>query len=188
MKKKYIIRIPSNTTIIYLEKKKIITLIGPIKTKSLKLQVKLNVHTHLNLIEVTSNSFEPIPNNKKKQLKSLQGTTVALIKQFLIETSSMISQKLKFVGLGYRVFEVDEFKNRLLMFKLGYSHPLYFKIPTKLKIYCLKFTKLFLWGNSYQNVTQIASLIRSYKRPEPYKGKGILYETEKICLKEGKKV
>ena len=42
-------------------------------------------------------------------------------------------------------------------------------------------TKLFIFGNSYQNVTQIASLIRSYKKPEPYKNKGILYETEKIC-------
>jgi large subunit ribosomal protein L6 len=74
------------------------------------------------------------------------------------------------------------------MFKLGYSHSLYFKIPEQLIIFCLKFTKLFIYGNSYQNVTQIASLIRSYKKPEPYKGKGILYETEKILLKEGKKI
>ena len=49
-------------------------------------------------------------------------------------------------------------------------------------------TKLFIYGNSYRNVTQTAALIRSYKKPEPYKGKGILYETEKIVLKEGKKV
>ena len=52
----------------------------------------------------------------------------------------------------------------------------------------VKTNKLFIIGNSYQFVTQIAALIRSCKVPEPYKGKGILYATEKITLKEGKKV
>jgi large subunit ribosomal protein L6 len=57
-----------------------------------------------------------------------------------------------------------------------------------LKIFCLKSNKLFILGNSYLFVTQIAALIKSYKTPEPYKGKGILYATEKISLKEGKKI
>ena len=48
-------------------------------------------------------------------------------------------------------------------------------------------TRLFIYGSSYQKVTQTASSIRSYKKPEPYKNKGILYEAEKIILKEGKK-
>ena len=74
------------------------------------------------------------------------------------------------------------------MFKLGYSHPIFFKIPNNLQIFCFKFIKLFVWGNSYKNITQTSALIRSYKKPEPYKGKGILYEGEKIVLKEGKKV
>lgn len=76
----------------------------------------------------------------------------------------------------------------LLHFKLGYSHHIYFRIPANLKICCLKANKLFVLGYSYLFVTQIASLIRSYKVPEPYKGKGIVYTTEKIILKEGKKV
>ena len=76
----------------------------------------------------------------------------------------------------------------LLHFKLGYSHQIYFKIPTKLKISCLKTTQIFIFGYSYLFVTQIASLLRSYKAPEPYKGKGIIYTTEKMILKEGKKV
>ena len=65
---------------------------------------------------------------------------------------------------------------------------LYFQVPVKIGVFCFKATKLFIYGNSYQNVTKIASLIRSYKKPEPYKGKGILYETEKITLKKGKKI
>ena len=188
MQKKNVIKIPQNTLIIYSSSKKIITLVGPIKTRSLKLKLKLNVVNALNLIEVTINPFMQMSNHAKKQIKAIQGTTIALLKQIMIETSSLVYKKLKLVGVGYRAFEVDEFKSNLLMFKLGYSHPLYFKIPYNIAINCLKFTKLYIYGSSYQLVTQTAALIRSYKTPEPYKGKGILYETEKITLKEGKKV
>lgn len=188
MQKKNIIKIPKNTLIIYSSSKKIITLVGPIETRSLKLKLKLNVVRELHSIEVTMDPFVQMSNHAKKQIKAIQGTTAALLKQIMIETSSLVYKKLKFVGVGYRAFEVDEFKDSLLMFKLGYSHPLYFKIPSNLAINCLKFTKMYIYGNSYQMVTQTAALIRSYKAPEPYKGKGILYETEKIILKEGKKV
>jgi large subunit ribosomal protein L6 len=75
----------------------------------------------------------------------------------------------------------------LLHFKLGYSHYVYFKIPKNLEIFCLKANKLFILGDSYSFVNQVAALVRSFKIPEPYKGKGIIYTTEKITLKEGKK-
>jgi large subunit ribosomal protein L6 len=186
MIKKNLIKIPKNIIVLYSTKKKIITLIGPLNTRSMFLRLKLNILQDSKIIEVTSIPFAHI--SKKKQILSLQGTTVALIKQLLVETSSTIYNKLKFVGVGYRAFEVEEFKNKLLMFKLGYSHPIFFKIPNNLQIFCFKFIKLFVWGNSYKNITQTSALIRSYKKPEPYKGKGILYEGEKIVLKEGKKV
>lgn len=188
MQKKSLIKIPTDVTVLYSPEKKIITLVGPLKTRSLQLKVKLQLIGSASLIRVTFNPFIQASNRKKRQIKAIHGTTVALIKQLLIETSALVYQKLKFVGVGYRSFDVDEFKNNLLMFKLGYSHSLYFKVPKDLQIFCLKFTKLFIYGNSYQTVTQTASLIRSYKKPEPYKGKGILYETEKIILKEGKKI
>lgn len=54
-------------------------------------------------------------------------------------------------------------------------------------MFCLKLTKLFVYGDSYQKITKTTALIQSYKQPDPYKGKGILYENEKIILKEGKK-
>jgi len=140
------------------------------------------------MIKVSPTAFTKISNNQKKKIKTLQGTTVALIKQLIVETSSVLYQRIKFVGVGYRAFDVDNYKNKLLLFKLGFSHPIYFKIPDKLKIFCLKFTKLFIYGSSYQNITQTTALIRSNKFPEPYKEKGILYENEKIILKEGKKI
>jgi large subunit ribosomal protein L6 len=188
MKNKDLIKIPKNTKVLYDNKKNIIVLIGPLKKRALKVNLKINIINNLNLIEVTNSPIVQASTNQQKKLKSLKGTTIALIKQLLIETSSTVYKKLKFVGVGYRAFGVETFENKLLMFKLGYSHHLYFRVPEKIKFFCLKFTKLFIYGNSYQNVTQTAALIRSYKKPEPYKGKGILYESEKIILKEGKKV
>lgn len=186
--KKHLIKIPKETIVIYCNKNKVITVIGPLKKKSLKLQVKLHLSEKSNTIQVTTTPFSKLSNNDKKNIKAIQGTTVALIKQLLIETSSIFYQKLRFVGVGYRAFEVDNFEKRVLLLKLGYSHDVYFKIPESLEISSLKFTKLFISGFSYQKITQTAALIQSHKYPEPYKGKGILYENQKIQLKEGKKV
>lgn len=186
--KKFSIQIPKYIRVIYSKKKKIITFIGPLHKKSLKLNVQLFLIKSKNLIKISSFSFFKISNNKKKKIKVLQGTTNALLKQLIVETSILLYQKLKLIGIGYRAFTVDNFENKLLLFKLGYSHYIYFKIPTKIKIYCSKATKLFIYGNSYTIITQTASLIKSYKKLDPYKGKGILYATEKIKLKVGKKV
>ena len=161
---------------------------GPLTKKSIKIKVQIKILETNKLIKISANPFTKIPNNLKKKISALQGTTTALIKQLIIETSYLTYEKLKFIGVGYRALEVENYKNELIFFKLGYSHPIYIKIPENLKIFCLKKTKLFLYGNSYQKIAQTASKIRSYKEPEPYKGKGILYETEEIILKEGKKI
>lgn len=188
MNKTKIVKIPKHITFIYDSEKKIIIFIGPIETKTLKLKLKIEILYKINSIKITCNSFEALSNSDNKSIKSLQGTTIALIKKCFIETTFMSYGKLKTVGVGYRFFTFDNFNSKLLMFKLGYSHKLYFKVPEKLKIISLKFTKLFIYGKSYEEVSEISSLIRSYKKPEPYKGKGILYYNEKIILKEGKKV
>lgn len=188
MPKKYEIKIPNDNIVLYCEKKRIITVLGPLTKKTLKLKLKIKITPEKKTILITSKPFSKLSNNQKKKIKALQGTTFALLKQLLIETSAILYQKLKFIGVGYRAFDVQGFEKKLLMFKLGYSHPIYFKIPKNLNIFCLKLTKLFIYGNSYQDITKITSLIQSYKTPEPYKGKGILYENEKIKLKEGKKV
>jgi large subunit ribosomal protein L6 len=187
-KKKHTIKIPKNVTVLYCNKKKIITIIGPVAKRSFKLQVKISLSPIDNSINVSDIPFSKISNNQKKNILSIQGTTISLIKQLVIETSYILYQKLRLVGVGYRSFEMNTFKNTLLPLRLGYSHPIYFKISKKSNIFCLKNTKLFIYGNSYQNITKTASLIRSYKKPEPYKGKGILYENEKIIIKEGKKI
>jgi len=154
----------------------------------LKLKTRVFVSLKKKFIGVTSQPFQNVSLNERKQLKVLQGTTVALLKQILLEASVLLCKKLRFVGVGYRAFLVKTDNNTLLQFKLGYSHDIYFKIPPSITVFCLKADKLFISGSLYEYVSQIASSIRSYKTPEPYKGKGILYENETIILKEGKKV
>jgi len=187
-KKKYSIKIPKNIKILYCDKKNLITFIGPLLTKSLNLKTKLFLIPSSNLIIVTD-----FPSASKSKIgfkngKKLQGTMVAKIKQNLIETTNVLSQKLNLVGVGYRVFPYEKLSNQIY-FKLGYSHLLYFRIPTGLNVNCFKFTKLLLSSNnSYDSLTQTTAQIRACKLPEPYKGKGILYDKETIILKKGKKI
>lgn len=188
IQKNNIIKVPNNISLIYCDKKKIIIFSGPIIKKSLQVKLKLIILNSKKLIQVSSIPFLNISNNEKKNIKSLQGTTIVLIKQMIIETSTTLYQKLKLVGIGYKSIFVENFENKLLMLKLGFSHFIYYKIPKNLKFFCKKQTQLFIIGNSYQKVTQIVSSIRSIKKPEPYKGKGILYENEIINLKKGKKI
>nr|QYJ09252.1 ribosomal protein L6 [Pleurosigma sp. mgcode 4] len=186
--KKYTIKIPKDISIIYCNKKKIITLFGPKSYKSLKLKVHLFINDEDKKIKVSSLPFSELSNNEKKKIKAIQGTTVALLKQILIETSTILYKKLKLVGVSYRALLEESFDNKLLLLKLGFSHLIYFRISKKFKLFCKKRTQLFVSSNSYQDVTNISALIRNLKTPEPYKGKGILYENEKINIKTGKKI
>lgn len=186
--KRYLIKIPKDISVLYCEKKKLLTFIGPLSRKSLQLKLKILILKPKNHIIITRLSFFGMSGNEKKKLKAVQKTTIALIKQIILEISFVFSKKLIFVGVGYKTFPIELFKNNILHFKLGYSHQIYFKISNTLNVFCFKATTIFISGNSYQEVSQVSALIRSYKYPEPYKGKGIVYENEKIAIKEGKKV
>lgn len=185
---KYSIKIPSNINVFYCDKKNILIVKGPLNQKSLKLKIKIIISKINKLIILTTIPCFKVAKNEKKKLKAIRGSTLTLIKTLIAETSIVIYKRLNIVGVGYRCFQVEEYKKQLLLLKLGYSHPIYLKIPKNLVIFCLKFTKLFIYGNSYQDINLTASLIRKTKLPEPYKGKGILNENEKITLKQGKKI
>ena len=109
------------------------------------------------------------------------------IRQAILESSNLTNVKLKLVGIGYKVFEINHIKN-LYQFKLGFSHSIFYRIPENVKVTVKKNTLIYLSSSNLNNVTQIASDIRSYKKPEPYKGKGILYYNETVKLKQGKKI
>ena len=188
MVQKDLIKIPKNTTIIYCEKKNIITVVGNLSKKSLKAKVKVFFLKNKKTILVSSLPISKISNKEKKSINAIKGTTIATIKLLIVETNANLFQKLKLVGVGYRVSEFESLKKKLIIFKLGYSHQINFKIAKNLNFLCMKLTKIFILGNSLHEVTNEASRIKFFKKPEPYKGKGILYESEKIKLKEGKKV
>jgi len=184
---KYVVKIPSDIIAIYCEQKNLLILKGPLEQKSIITKVKIVFLANKKIIDISLIPFFLCSNDKKSTFKAIQGTTAALIKQLVIEVSSILNQKLKLIGVGYRVFNVESVYN-LLFFKLGFSHILYFKIAKNLKNFCLKTIKLFVCGYSYASITNVGALIRGLKKPEPYKGKGILYDREKIVLKKGKKV
>lgn len=187
-KKKHTVKVPQNIKVLYCDKKNIVTFIGPSQVKSLKLRIKIFLTPLSNVIMVTNLPVFNASATDLKNLKKVQGTTVAKIKQMLIEITYVLYHKLNLVGVGYRVFPYEQLDNQLY-FKLGFSHLIYFKVSDSLKTHCQKFTKLFLFGNcSFDNLTQTAAQIRAFKCPEPYKGKGILYDQEKIILKKGKKI
>jgi len=171
----------------YCDTKHIVIFANSFVQKTLIVKTKVIIEEKNRIIKITRESFLNTSNNEKKKLKAVQGTQVNLLKQMLLDMSLLSCKKLNLIGVGFRVSTLKIARLTLLHFKLGYSHYVYFKVPKNLEIFCLKANKLFLLGDSYLFVTKVAALIRSFKIPEPYKGKGILYTTEKIILKEGKK-
>lgn len=186
--KKYNVKIPTNVSAIYHKKKNLLTISGPLKAKSIKLKLRIFIDKTKKIISISPTPIAQISNTERKKIKTLRTTTLAQIKHLLIESSTLSYQKLKINGVGYRAFFGENFDQKLLTLKLGYSHLIYIRTVNNLAINCFTKTNLCVFGNSYNNVSQLSALIRSTKTPEPYKGKGILYENENIILKEGKKV
>ena len=188
--KRYNIKIPHFISILYCNKMRVILIKGPLTQKILKLKLKLNINNEKKLIYVTETFFDStIPENKKNSFKKkLRGYTLSIIKRAIHEVSSKIYKKLNFVGVGYKAFLVTINSLELIKFKLGYSHDIFIKVFNDTNIHLDKSNILFISGYNFQDVFKITSLIRNYKLPEPYKGKGIIYENEVIKLKEGKKV
>ena len=187
-KQKYVIKIPKTISVIYCKKRNLLMFIGFLKIKTLKLKNKVILFPHTNSIGISKFLINNTSMINTKNSKITRGTIISQIKNTLTEINYNLYYKLNFVGVGYRAFELSHLKNQFY-FKLGYSHLIYFKIPKPLNSFCIKYTKLFVFGNtSLESITKTTALLRQCKKPEPYKGKGILYYEEKIKLKKGKKI
>ena len=173
--KRHIIKIPINISMYYCTNHNTIIFTNSSAQKALKLKTQLIIDKKEKILKVTREPLYGMSNNERKKLKSIQTTQVALLKQALLDVSLLSCKKLKLVGIGFRVSSLKISGFNLLYFKLGYSHAIYFRVPETLNAFCLKSDKLYIIGNTSVYLTQIAALIRSYKSPEPYKGKGILY-------------
>lgn len=118
-----------------------------------------------------------------KKSSALHGLTRSLIANMITGVSKGFEKCLELVGIGYRA----ELKGKSLHLTLGYSHPISFELPDGITARVESQTKITIEGADKQLVGESAAIIRGFKKPEPYKGKGIKYTNEKIKRKIGKK-
>lgn len=117
-----------------------------------------------------------------KRMRSLHGLTRTLIANMVTGVTQGFEKGLEIVGIGYRA----NLQGRNLQLSLGYSHPVIYPLPEGIEVVVEKQNKLTVTGIDKQKVGQVAAEIRSFRKPEPYKGKGIKYIGEQIRRKAGK--
>ena len=120
--------------------------------------------------------------NENKQTKQLHGTTRALIHNMIIGTTEGFKKTLEIVGIGYRA----ALNGKTLNLNIGYSHEINYPIEDGITIEVPNATTIVVSGIDKQRVGEVAAHIRNFRKPEPYKGKGIRYQGEHIIHKEGK--
>jgi large subunit ribosomal protein L6 len=124
------------------------------------------------------------PRSTSKRARALWGTSRALINNGVHGVSTGFTQNLEINGVGYRA----QIEGKNLNLQLGFSHDIKYPIPEGIAIKVgEKQTTIAITGSDRQKVGQVAAEIRAMRKPEPYKGKGIKYETETVRRKEGKK-
>jgi large subunit ribosomal protein L6 len=120
--------------------------------------------------------------SEAKQDTALHGLTRALINNMVVGVTVGFKRDLEINGVGYRA----EISGKVLTLSLGYSHPVVYELPEGIAVEVEKQTKLSVSGIDKQLVGSAAAKIRSFRKPEPYKGKGIKYADERILRKAGK--
>jgi large subunit ribosomal protein L6 len=144
---------------------------------------ELNARVHPDVtVEIKDNTITVQRPSDVKQHRALHGLWRALIQNMLNGVTAGYSRKLELVGVGYRA----EMKGKKLQLALGFSHPILFQPPDGIKIETPSQTNVTISGIDKQLVGQVAAKIRSFRPPEPYKGKGIKYEGEYVRRKAGK--
>jgi len=133
--------------------------------------------------KIDGNQVSVVPKNKATPTRMMWGTTRALIANMIKGVSDGFSKSLEITGTGYRA----AVNGANLEINLGFSHPVIYPVPAGIKISCEKPTSIKVEGVDKRLVGQVASEIRAFRPPEPYKGKGARYTDETIRRKEGKK-
>ncbi len=154
----------------------IITIKGPKGTLTQKLSP--NVEVVLADGKVT---FKPV--DASKQANAMSGTLRALINSMNKGVSEGFSKKLTLIGVGYRA----QVQGNKLTLNLGYSHPIEYQLPAGITAQTPTPTEIIISGADKQQVGQVAAEIRAFRKPEPYKGKGVRYADETVVIKETKK-
>jgi len=123
------------------------------------------------------------PRSGSRFARAMAGTTRSLISNMVTGVTAGFERRLRLVGVGYRA-RVEGQKVHL---SLGFSHPVVYDVPEGVTVEAPTQTEMLVKGIDKQQVGQVAAEIREYRSPEPYKGKGVRYDDERIVLKEAKK-
>ncbi len=151
------------------------TVQGPKGTLSQELHERMSIAVETDQIIVAR------PSDAKEDT-ALHGLTRALINNMVVGVTTGFQRDLEINGVGYRA----EISGKVLTLSLGYSHPVVYELPEGISVEVEKQTKLSVKGIDKQLVGSAAAKIRSFRKPEPYKGKGVKYADERILRKAGK--
>jgi large subunit ribosomal protein L6 len=135
------------------------------------------------MAKMDKGSIKVDPRNETKRARSMWGTSRTLVSNLVTGVTKGFERKLEITGVGYRA----AVQGKNLQIALGYSHDVVYPIPTGITIATPKPTEVVITGIDRQQVGQVAAEIRAFRKPEPYKGKGVKYAGEYIFRKEGKK-
>ncbi len=149
---------------------------GPKGARSFTATDDVDVKLEANLIRVA-------PRGPSKRARQQWGMTRTQVANLVTGVTEGFKKELAITGVGYRA----QVQGKVLKLQLGYSHDVEYAIPDGIEIACAKPTEISVSGIDQQQVGQVAAEIRAWRKPEPYKGKGVRYKGEYIFRKEGKK-
>lgn len=149
---------------------------GPKGEQSFKATDDVTITIEDNVVTVT-------PRGKSKRARQQWGMSRTMIANMVAGVTQGFKKELEIQGVGYRA----QAQGQTLKLNLGYSHDVNFEVPAGVTVATPKPTEIVLEGDDLQLVGETAAKIRDWRRPEPYKGKGIRYKGEYIFMKEGKK-
>ena len=155
---------------------------GMITAKGPKGELSFAINEQV-LVKQSDGAISLEPANDSKEARSFWGMSRTMIENIIVGVKDGYIRKLEINGVGFRA----AMKGTDLEMSLGFSHPVVYSPPENITIKCTKPTEIEISGFDKQVVGQVAAEIRSFRPPEPYKGKGVKYADEVIFRKEGKK-
>ncbi|EKD45964.1 MAG: 50S ribosomal protein L6 [uncultured bacterium] len=153
-----------------------------IKIKGPKGAIQIDIQEDIE-VKKEDNALVFSPKKGAEIADAVAGTTRALVSNMVCGVTKGFERKLVLIGVGFKA----QSQGKILNLALGFSHPIKFQIPTGITIETPSQTEVTIKGIDKHLVGQVAAKIRSFRPPEPYKGKGVRYEGEVIVQKEGKK-
>lgn len=153
-----------------------------VKAKGPKGELQVIIHDDVS-VKMVDGKIKLDQRVNSLRAKKLWPTMRTLVKNIVVGVKDGYKENLDIQGVGYRC----AMQGNTLVLQLGFSHEVRYDVPTGIKIAVADQTKISIEGIDKQAVGQAAAKIRSFKRPEPYKGKGIRYAGEYVFMKEGKK-